>query len=334
VAGVRALEDRSLLAIAAFTVNLYEDAGSGPGQSISDDMVQAGDRFYMEILAREYDPLIAGLRGVALDIAWDPTVFQEIDTAFDPGDPTSPLVTPDFPLFRSGELDNSAGTIEDLGGSAFLSSGDGRAIGNATSERFSLLHFQAIQVAEESQFSIRQGLSSIVTVPVLGLESADLYFEQPTITVLPGGELRIVDELIPSDIGQLTLFVGPLTAEDYFKSTFVESIAHGEEFAEQTIGEHECWSNEPLQRPLVDALAGNHRSVGPWSSQAPVLPGFVSDSDLNDATPTSSSSPAVGPKPSAQAIDSLLETNEAVSLLDEIEKQIDQLVDGRYYFPL
>lgn len=183
-----ALENRCLLTIAAFTINLYEDTGTGPGELIADDVVQAGERFYVEILAREYDPLAAGLRGVALDIAWDPAVFQEIDAAFEPADPTSQLVTADFPLFRAGELDNHAGTIENLAGAAFLSSGDGRAIGNAKAERFSLLHFQALQPAENSPLSMRQGLSSIVTVPVFGLEDADLYFEQPTITVMPGSE--------------------------------------------------------------------------------------------------------------------------------------------------
>jgi len=158
--------------------------------------------------SRYVGQLVAGLRGVALDIAWDPGVFQVVDVE----------VTTDLPLFRSGELDNQAGTIDNLAGAAFLSSGDGRAIGNAKAERFTLLHFQAIQPSDGSPFAMRQGLSSIVTVPVLGLEEVDIYFEQTTITVASG-------------------FIGPLTAEDYFQ---VEPIVQSDEPA---VSDDSCWAN-------------------------------------------------------------------------------------------
>jgi hypothetical protein len=55
------LEDRSLLAVAAFTVNLYHDVGGVPGELIVDDKVSVGDSFFVEIMAREYHPLAAGL---------------------------------------------------------------------------------------------------------------------------------------------------------------------------------------------------------------------------------------------------------------------------------
>lgn len=186
------LEDRCPLAIVAITVNLYEDAEAGPGALIADDTVRVGERFYVEITVREYDPLVGGLRGVALDIAWDPAVFQEIDA-----EPVSTLVTPDLPTARTGQLDNIAGRIDNLAGAAVLADGYGRSIGNAKAERFSLLHFQAIQTAEKSLLSLKQGLSSIVTVPVFGLEAVDIYFERTTIKVESS-------------------FVGPLTAEEYF----------------------------------------------------------------------------------------------------------------------
>ncbi len=179
---VERLEDRSLLAVAAFTVNLYQDAGGIPGELIADDTLDVGESFFVEIIAREYDPLAAGLRAVALDISWDPAVLTEIDTPFDP----SKLVTPDLPALPSGTLDNEAGSIQNLGGSAFLSSNVGRAIGNLAPERFALLNFRAIQPAESSPLTLRQGGSRIVTVPTQTLRSSAIYFEPQTITVSPG----------------------------------------------------------------------------------------------------------------------------------------------------
>ena len=73
------LEERSLLAVAAFQINLYEDVGGAPGELITDDAVEPDDTFFVEITAREYDPDASGLGGVALDIAWDPDSLEEID---------------------------------------------------------------------------------------------------------------------------------------------------------------------------------------------------------------------------------------------------------------
>lgn len=201
---IERLEDRSLLAVAAFMVNLYHDAGGFPGELIVDDTVSVGESFFVEIMAREYDPLAAGLRGVALDIAWDPDVLAVIDEPFDP----SKIVTPDLPVFVSGTLNRQSGRILDLGGSAFLSSNVGRAIGNLAPDRFALLNFRALQPAENSPLKMKQGQSRIVTVPTQTLRTAALYFEPQTITVLPsvtGAEESIVHptlvfEGIPAEV--------------------------------------------------------------------------------------------------------------------------------------
>jgi hypothetical protein len=173
-----------MLAVAAFTVNLYEDVGGVPGEPVTQDTVQVGDTFFVEIMARELDPVLAGLGAVAIDIAWDPNVLEEADAPFDP----STLVTSDLPLFQGGALNNRTGTIEDLRGAAFLSSHSGRAIGNLFPERFALLHFKALQAAEASTLSMNQGRSRIVTVPVSSLWGDDLRFESQTITVVEAPE--------------------------------------------------------------------------------------------------------------------------------------------------
>jgi hypothetical protein len=114
-----------------------------------------------------------------------------IDEPFDP----SKIVTPDLPVFVTGELHQELGRIQDLGGSAFLSSNVGRAIGDLAPDRFALLNFRALQPAENSPLKMKQGGSRIVTVPTSTLRSAALYFEPQTITVLPsvtGSEEAVV----------------------------------------------------------------------------------------------------------------------------------------------
>jgi len=193
------LEGRRLPVVAAFTLNLYEDIGGTPGELIAGDTVQVGDSFFVEIMARDLDPLYAGFRGVALNVAWDPDALAEVDAPFDPADPQSALVTPHFPLFRSGVLDQDAGTITNLSGYALLSSRVGRAIGNLAPERFSLLRFQALEPVAGSPILLSQGRSRIATVPVSSLRDEDIYFEPQTINVvassaLPGADAEALGE--------------------------------------------------------------------------------------------------------------------------------------------
>jgi len=173
------LEPRLCAAVAAFTVALYEDAGGVPGDATG-DTVEVGDAFFVEIMAREYDPARAGLRGVSLDIAWDPDVLKEIDAPFGPRQ----VITPNLPAIWGGQLDNAKGTITNLTGSASVSGHFGRPIGNLWPERFALLHFLALQEGDGSPFSMSQGASGIATVPVSSLGKASLYFEPQTITVV------------------------------------------------------------------------------------------------------------------------------------------------------
>ncbi len=177
---LEALEARLPLAAAAFTVELYEDLGGVPGNLIVGDTVEVGDSFFLEIKAQEFDLASYGLRGVALDIAWDPSVIREIDEPFDP----RKLVTSQLPASRSGTLDNAAGTIDNLAGACFLAGHVGWPIGNLGPERFALLRFRALSEAEGSLFSMREGRSSITQVPVSSLNAEHLYFEPQTITVV------------------------------------------------------------------------------------------------------------------------------------------------------
>ena len=80
------LENRRLLAVAGFTVNLYTDAGGSAGQLIAGNTIQAGQTFFAEIDAQCFDTASGGLAAVALNIAWDPRVLKEIECALRPGE--------------------------------------------------------------------------------------------------------------------------------------------------------------------------------------------------------------------------------------------------------
>lgn len=177
--GFEKLEPRIAAAVASFDVNLFEDIGGHPGVLITGDTVEVGDTLFAEITVREHHPGFSGLQGVSLDIAWNSNVLKEVD---DPFDLTS-LITPNLPIAQGGTLDNEAGTLVNLSGAAFPASKVGRPIGNLTPERFALLHFQAIATGESS-ISMNQGVSSIATMPVSSLGSAQLDFDVAILSVV------------------------------------------------------------------------------------------------------------------------------------------------------
>ena len=187
------LEERSLLAVAAFQINLYEDVGGTPGDLIADDTVEAGDTFFAEIMATEHNPYGAGLGGVALDIAWDPDVLEEID------EDVRDTITPNLPVIRTGTLDNENGRIIDLGGSAFVSAGAGRPIGDGVPEQFAMLHFQAVDSTGSTSITMCQGMSQIATVPVSSLSSKNLDFETQTVTVVSPSYPSLVEEVLAAE---------------------------------------------------------------------------------------------------------------------------------------
>jgi hypothetical protein len=193
------LESRSLLAIVAIAVNLYEDIGGAPGAVIADDTVQPGEKFFAEITAEEFDPRRNGLQRVALNLSWNPNVLAEIDTPFNP----SALITPNLPAFPTGTLNNDQGVIHDLGGSSFIAFGIGSLIGDGAPDRFATLHFQALATGA-SILGFQQGKSSIVTEPATGLSDSQIDFQSPTITVVAPAEPPPVS-LLPASSPQTQL---------------------------------------------------------------------------------------------------------------------------------
>ncbi|MFV1979875.1 MAG: hypothetical protein ACC655_01865 [Rhodothermia bacterium] len=185
------MEERTLLALAAFDVNLYEDHGGVPGKLIADDTVTVGQSFFVEITAEDLQPTPLGLGGISLDIAWDASIFAEIDEPFDP----RAVITPRLPAFQFGTLENRAGRIDDLSGSSLAALGVGELVGVSGSERFALLRFRAIQAADSSPFSMRVGLHDIAFFPPIWDTPDDFLFEPQTITVVGPFESSQVESI-------------------------------------------------------------------------------------------------------------------------------------------
>ena len=192
------LEERSLLAVAAFQINLFEDVGGAPGELIADNTIEPGDTFFVEITAREYNPYASGLGGIALDIAWDPNSLEEIDNAL------PETITENLPLYNGGDLDNEAGTITNLRGACFPAFDVGRSIGNLMFEQFAVLHFRALESAEDSSITMEQGAANITTVPASNLSPAHIDFETQTIHIVSQSLLSSAEQVLPDDSELIT----------------------------------------------------------------------------------------------------------------------------------
>ena len=136
-----------------FQLILREDNNNTPGNIITDNIIK-GSSFFAEIQLGDIRNNALGLIAASLNINFAADVIQNNDNPFDPTDPNSPLVTPNFPLFRNGTLDNSSGLITNLSGAAFPPIGEGSAIGVNQLSTFSLLRFQVNGTRDDSQLVI------------------------------------------------------------------------------------------------------------------------------------------------------------------------------------
>jgi hypothetical protein len=98
----------------------------------------------VEILMENSDINPVGITSSAINLSFDPRSIQNIDNPFTPLDINSPLVTSNFPIGRTGILDNANGSITNLGGGSLPFLGIGSPLGINQLDTFSLLHFQVI----------------------------------------------------------------------------------------------------------------------------------------------------------------------------------------------
>lgn len=302
------LEDRSLLAVASFAVNLYHDDGGVPGALMTDDTVEVGQTFFAQIVAREHDPGVSGLAGISLDIAWDADVLDVVES-FDP----KQAVTPNLPLSVGGRLyqdepptlpfllDNrireNVGHIEGLTGAAFPASGVGRPIGSdgddrfvkpylrglsTTDDHFAWLHFRAEQ-AGEALLTMRQGGLSIATMPVSSLTDSQLRFETQVVTVIapptPAAEFDTfpADDLssdapatlAPPDTGE----IGSVATASDDADADVPETPPSAESQRSGIVDANPETEPPGTEPIVNSTSGGDASTGSApASSSPATP--------------------------------------------------------------
>ncbi len=209
------LEDRSLLAagdVAVF-INLFTDVGGAPGTPITSHQVTVGQTFFVEIAVQDTRAPVEGeLRGLvafAIDVGWDAASLEEIDDPFDPTDLASPLLPASFTLFRSGTLDNPAGTITGLGGGRAPTTPPSDGIGAGAPERFSLLRFLAQQVTAAPQpfvVTFNEVLGGALA-DGFSLSASDITIDAPTIEVLalPTVSIDGPAEVVEGDSGTTDL---------------------------------------------------------------------------------------------------------------------------------
>lgn len=157
------LEPRLHQAVAAFTFD-------------APPVVQVGERFQVAIVAREFDPLVAGLQAVALTVAWDAAILELV---------SEPQITQHLPMHRPAELQPGRA---DLAAASFPAGKVGRPIGNLRPEVFATLEFEAVAPGA-ARLSMRQGPAGIATQPVGSLSGSQLRFEREWIAA--------VDWLVP-----------------------------------------------------------------------------------------------------------------------------------------
>jgi hypothetical protein len=177
---LESLENRSLLATIDLVVNLYADNGGVPGALIANDTVTPGQEFWVEVTAKDTSAVPSGINGLAIDVGFSAAAFDEIDNPFDPAASTT-IITSEFPLFRGGDLDNNAGTIDELRGASLPNLGQGDEIGETKHDRFALLKFKANAAVANSPFTIAIGTGSVAFADGSSLDNATI--EAQTITV-------------------------------------------------------------------------------------------------------------------------------------------------------
>ncbi len=189
---VESLEHRRLLAVAAFQTELYSDNGGVPGELLVDNTVTAGETFFLRVTAEEFDPFRYGLRTASLDIDWDAALLDVVEADWD----LSSVITADLPLFHSGTLDNAAGSIDELSGTAMLSGGAGSSIGNMRPETFVMIRMQAGDQAGTASIVLSKSETKTITVPSMILQYEQLRFDAATVTIVSAAQ-PVVPEAIP-----------------------------------------------------------------------------------------------------------------------------------------
>ena len=123
-------------------VNLLQDNDGVPGESLSQDKIAVSNSFFVEIEIADVREDATGVIGLALDLEWDASVLEALDSEI------ANTITSSLPFSPRGTVDNSNGIIRDLGAGSLPNAGIGAPVGIEGLERFALLHFQGESITE------------------------------------------------------------------------------------------------------------------------------------------------------------------------------------------
>jgi hypothetical protein len=123
--------------------NLRSNINGTPGTIINSPL-NVGDSFFVEVLMGDIRPDAVGIISGNISLSFNPNQLQNIDNPFAPTSPSSPLLPSNFPLLRTGTLDNNNGTITNLGAAAFPTASIGSPIGINQLDTFSLSLFEVV----------------------------------------------------------------------------------------------------------------------------------------------------------------------------------------------
>ncbi len=161
---------------ATVEINLFQDNNGTLGDVIESDEAVLGDNFFVEIKLGDIRTDAAGLVAAALDLGFSADVAQNID---DFSDLTS-IITSDFPLFQTGTVNNTTGTINNLGAGS-LPTDNGSLLGVNQSDRFVLLHFTTTDDRDDSQIVLDLDTSQTGYADGLFADPADTQFSRTLI---------------------------------------------------------------------------------------------------------------------------------------------------------
>ncbi len=161
---------------ATVEINLFQDNNGTLGDLIGTNEAILGDNFFVEIKLGDIRTDAAGLVTAALDLGFAADVAQNINNFSD----LTSILTSEFPLFPTGTLNNTTGTIDNLGAGS-LPPSFGSAIGVNTSDRFALLRFSTTDDRDDSQIVLDLDASQTGFADGLFADPTDTQFSRTLI---------------------------------------------------------------------------------------------------------------------------------------------------------
>ena len=161
---------------------LRRDEFGLPGDQIHDNNVNLGETFFVEVMIGDIRPRATGILSLFIDIDFDPNILRNIDIPFEPYRINQHILTSKFIFKPSGYLDNTRGTIKNLGATA-VPPLLGMPLGVNYLERFSLLHFQALKEAN-SIFTVKLNLerTTFTNRKFANINSKRAFFQPISVT--------------------------------------------------------------------------------------------------------------------------------------------------------